>query len=118
MSGDKIRPIFPSKFDKWLKANGFTTEINFWSSLSGLAQGTVHDHMLKYITSLGYLGTPRDKLRQFVRDQAAYQKDSWFDAVNKMLDGTFNASLTPADARMTEDGQIRISEDGQTRIIQ
>lgn len=75
---------FPSKFKEYLTANGFVDELDFWKSLSGLSSGTCHDHMVEYLTTLGYTGTAADKFRAFLRDQSQFEGTT-FDMLNDFL---------------------------------
>lgn len=111
MGTARLKRISPSKFNAWVKRSGFTDEMNFWSSLSGLSRGTVVDHMTTYLSSLGYSGTPSDQFRKFLRDQTGLLGTT-FDMGNQFFDGTF--SVTPGEDSfiLSEDGTYILGEDG------
>jgi len=104
----RLRPLDPSRFRSWADRGGFPTEHYFWQSLSGLSSGTIVDHMNAYLTSLGYVGTPNDKFRQFLRDQTGLDSTIYDMAVvffNNLFGGETNYILT-------EDGNYLVDEDG------
>lgn len=93
--------------------------MDFWSSLSGLAHGTITDHMTSYLSSLGYNGTPRDMLCHFLRDQIQTGRGATiFDMANQLFDGTYGAAAPSASAILTEDGDILTTEGGDHLVIE
>lgn len=101
MGTPRLRPIFPSKFLAWVKRVGYTDEFDFWSSLSGIQSTSVVDHMVTYLRSLGYTGTPNDQFRRFLKDQVGLiggYEGTTFDMGNEFFDGTFVASVASVAA--------------------
>lgn len=117
MGTHRLRPQYPSKFLTWVKRSGFTDEFDFWSSLSGLSSGSMIDHMVSYLTSLGYSGTPGDQFRRFLKDQVGLVsgfEGTTFDMANEFFDGTFSVGAT--DHILTEGGDTLTTEGGDALI--
>lgn len=100
MGTARLKIQYPSKFLTWVKRSGFKDEMDFWSSLSGMSRGTVVDHMVRYLSSLGYGGTPNDQFRRFLKDQVGLigtsgqlGEGSTFDMANEFFDLTWVASI-------------------------
>lgn len=97
-------------FDRWVKRSGFRNELDFWSGLSGLNKGTLTDHMVKYLSSLGYRGTPDDMLSTFLSDQVGLiggHVGTLYDKADRFYNGVYTASVasiasTPNVGRYTK----------------
>ena len=76
-------------FNEWITRSGFIDEYDFWSSLSGLGVGTTVDHMVSYLTSLGYVGSPHDQFRLFLEGQMG-NIGSVYDIATKFYEGTWS----------------------------
>ena len=116
MGTPRLRPKYPSKFTTWVKRSGYTDELDFWSSLSGLSSGSVVDHMTSYLRTLGYTGSPNDQFRGFLRDQVGLLNmtpahiGTMFDEINEFFDGTF--SVSPVGGITDDDGNLLRDDDG------
>lgn len=60
----------PSKISRWLAVKGYGGSVydalnGYFSSLSGLSNGTLYDHVNATLVNLGYTGTMEDKLATF-----------------------------------------------------
>ena len=106
MGTHRLRLQYPSKFAAWVQRSGYRDELEFWDSLSTLQRGTVVDHMINYLTSLGYPGTPNDQLKRFLIDQVG-KNGTLFDLANEFFDGTFSIGTFT-----TEAGDILTTENG------
>lgn len=111
MGTHRLRPIYPSKFRTWVQRAGYKTELEFWSSLSGISKGTVVDHMVSYLTSQGYRGTPDDQFASFLRAQTS-MNGTIFDMGNQFFDGTFSVVAGIVD----DSGNIIRDDDGNVVI--
>lgn len=103
---------------EWFQRSGFEDELDFWSSLSGLSEGSMYDHIVYYLTSLGYTGDEGDKIRTFIMDQVGYIGTT-FDNANEMFLGLYSPTVTPSGAYIqTEDGLNITTESGDSLITE
>lgn len=102
----------------FLRRNGFTDELDFWRSLSGLSQGTIADHLIHYLRSLGYTGTATDQLRDFLQDQVDFagQGATLYDLADRFYNGTYPPA--GADALLMETGDFLLLEDGGKILLE
>ena len=102
--------------EEWLQRSGFKNfELDFWSTLSSISDGTSFDHMASYLTELGYTGGADDQLRTFLQDQASV--GSTFDNANQMFQGAYATGTSGTDI-LAEDGSALLNEDGTTLITE
>lgn len=88
-------------FKSWVNRTGYRDELDFWSGLSGLSQGTLTDHMVKYLSSLGYHGTPDDMLSTFLSDQVGLiggHAGTLYDKADRFYNGTYATSVASVAA--------------------
>lgn len=119
MGTPRLKILDTYDFFQWVKRSGYTDEMDFWSSLSGIPTGTVVDHMVEYLSSLGYGGTPNDQLAQFLKDQVGLvggYEGTLYDMANELFDGTFSVSTD--EFLLGEDGGFILGEDGGKIILE
>lgn len=111
----RLTRLDTSDFFLWVRRSGFRDEMDLWSGLSGLTRGTVVDHMVKYLSSLGYSGQPDDQFRQFLKDQVGLisgKEGTLFDMANKLYQGTFSQGGGTTNRILTEGGDTLTTEAG------
>ena len=112
----RLTPINKFHMEEWLQRSGFKNfELDFWSTLSSITKGTSFDHMVSYLTELGYTGGANDQLRTFLQDQATV--GTTYDNANQMFQGTY-ATGTSGTKILAEDGSELLAEDGTTLLTE
>lgn len=88
-----LKQLNPQRFQNWLDASGFGSELEFWQSLSTLADGTLTDHMNDALSQKGYVGSPREKLRAFLNYDTGVH-GTFSDMMNHFLNDSFVTGLS------------------------
>lgn len=91
--------------------SGASNDVEFWESFSGITSESSLDHMVASLSALGYTGTPRDMLRQWL-SSAGEGNGSEYDQANEL----FN-NKTYLDGVMTEGLIISLYDDEADRIF-
>lgn len=94
-------------FWNFLSISGYVDAHDFWSSLSNISEGTTFDHMVDYLTSEGYTGSPHDKLRQFLEAQVG-QIGSVYDMATVFYQDIFSVGTFQI---RDDDGNIVTDDD-------
>lgn len=90
MGTHRLAIVDTADFYRWVKNQGYSNEFEFWQSLSGLTSGTIVDHMVRYLSSLGYHGTPNTQFAQFLKDQVGLvggREGTIYDMANELFPG-------------------------------
>lgn len=108
MGTKRLTVLDTSDFYDWVTRSGYRDEHEFWQSLSGLADGSTVDHMIEYLSSLGYAGTPGDMACQFLRDQTGLT-GSLYDMASQFYQGVWS---TGTHNILDDDGNVVKDDDG------
>lgn len=103
-------------FHRWVNSLGYMNEYEFWQALSGLSRGSVVDHMVKYLSSLGYSGSPNTQFLRFLKDQVGLvngQEGTIYDMANEL----FHNAGQIGNFLQTSDGEILQTSDGESLEI-
>ena len=100
-------------FWDWVFRSGYKNEFDFWSSLSSINNGTTYDHMVNYLSSLGYSGSPHDMFRKFLEGQVG-NLGTIYDMATVFYEGTWGAGAGGGggDSIVDADGNIIVDADG------